>query len=61
LDEQKLSEILDREKQFKDLEEEEKLLGDKDDGVKDYLSGFKVASIEKKIELPIYNDMGRGS
>jgi hypothetical protein len=52
--------ILDREKQFKDLEEEERLLGSKDDGVKDYLSGFKVASIEKKVELPLLNDLGRG-
>jgi hypothetical protein len=53
--------ILDREKQFKDLEEEERLLGSKDDGVKDYLSGFKVASIEKKVELPLLNDLGRGT
>jgi hypothetical protein len=51
---------LDRDKQFKALEEEERLLGSKDDGVKDYLSGFKVASIEKKVELPLLNDLGRG-
>ena len=51
---------MDRDKQFKALEEEERLLGSKDDGVKDYLSGFKVASIEKKVELPLLNDLGRG-
>jgi hypothetical protein len=35
------------------LEEEEKTLTSSNDGVKDYLSGFKVASIEKKVDHPV--------
>lgn len=42
--------MLDRERQFRELEEEEKSFQSK--GAKDYLSGFKVASIEKKVVGP---------
>ncbi len=31
------------------MEEEEKQITAQSDGIKDYLSGFKVASIEKKV------------
>ncbi|TNV87148.1 hypothetical protein FGO68_gene5800 [Halteria grandinella] len=53
IDEEKFSLLMDRERQFAELIEQEKALAGKDDGVKDYLSGFKVASIERKVVLPV--------
>eukprot|EP00347_Sterkiella_histriomuscorum_P014308 403361369 len=57
IDLEQLQVVLDREKQFKDLEEEEKLMENNDDGVRDYLSGFKVANLEQKIQKTTENQL----